>query len=98
MTNPIVLDTPIRFWKCPSCGTTDRTQRAEAHTQFHPCPSLGSVVIPLVEVHDIDDRPAARQVVVQSEFGYESAAIRTERIDGSNDLTVFPQPAVGSIL
>jgi hypothetical protein len=97
MTNPVIVDAPIRLWKCPSCGTTDRTQRADVHTQFHACLALGSVVIPLVEVQDLDDRPSARQVSVQSEYGYESAAIRTERLDGSNDLTVFPQPAVGSI-
>jgi hypothetical protein len=86
----LILEAPVRFWKCPSCGITDRTQKAEVHTQFHNCPALGGVSIPLVEVHDIDDDPRARQIAVQG-------AIRTERMDGSNDLTVFPRPALGEI-
>lgn len=92
----VFLDAPVRYWKCPSCGVTDRTQRSDVHTQFHPCPAMGRVTIPLVEVRDVDDRPAGRQVAVQSEFGYQTAAIRTERMDGSNDVTVFPQPAIAT--
>jgi hypothetical protein len=91
-----ILEAPVRFWKCPSCGITDKTQRPDVHTQFHPCPALGNVTIPLVEIPKLDDRPKARQVVVQSEYGYERAAVRTERLDGSNDVTVFPQPAVAT--
>lgn len=91
-----LLEAPIRFWKCPSCDKVDRTQRSDVHTQFHDCPALGGVSIPLVEVQDLDDKVKARQVSVQSEYGYETASIRTERIDGSNDVTVFPRPAVAT--
>ena len=97
MTNPIVLEAPVKFWKCPSCETTARTQRADFHQEFHACPALGNMNIPLVEVNDPDDNPRSRQVAVQSEFGYETSSVRTERMDGSNDVTVFPQPAVGTI-
>ena len=89
-----VLEAPVRWWKCPSCGATDRTQRADVHTQFHGCPALGGVSIPLAEVDDLDDKPAARQVIVASEFDHGMASVRTEREDGSNDLTVFARPAV----
>ena len=92
-----LLDIPVRWWRCPSCGVTDRTQRADVHTQFHPCPAMGNVSIPLVEVASPDDVPKARQVAVQSEYGYETAAVNTERLDGSNDCTVFPLPAVATI-
>jgi hypothetical protein len=93
MTQPILLDVPVRFWKCPSCPTVDRTQRVDVHTQYHNCPALGGAAIPLVEVHDIDDDPRARQILVPSQVGPGNAAVRTERMDGSNDCTVFPQPA-----
>ena len=91
---PLVLDAPVRFWKCPSCQTVDRTQKAEVHTQFHDCPALGGISIPLVEVTDPDEKPKARQLAVQSEYGYERAAVLTERMDGSNDCTVLPNPAL----
>ena len=51
-----VLEAPIRYWKCPSCLTVDRTQRADVHTQFHDCPALGNAAIPLVEVSDPDEK------------------------------------------
>jgi hypothetical protein len=86
----ILLDAPVRFWKCPSCGIADRTQQAEVHTQFHDCPAFGGASLPLVEVHDPDDRPRARQIAVDG-------AVRTERLDGSNDCTVFPAPAVATV-
>lgn len=89
----MLLDAPVRFWRCPSCSTVDKTQRADVHTQFHDCPALGGLNVPLVEVQDSDDRPKARQLEVQSEYGYETASVLTERMDGSNDCTVFPQPA-----
>ena len=92
---PVVLEAPVRFWKCPSCQTVDRTQKAEVHTQFHTCPAMGDISIPLVEVSDPDDKPRARQVAMQSEYGYDTASIVTERMDGSNDCTVFPAPARG---
>ena len=83
----VLLDAPVRWWKCPSCRKEDRTQKAEVHTQFHDCPALGGLNIPLVEVHDLDDKVKARQLATEG-------AVRTERMDGSNDCTVFPNPAV----
>ena len=91
-----LLEPPIRVWKCPSCGVTDRTQRADVHTQFHNCPAIGGACIPLVEVHDVDDKPNGRQLIVPSEVGPGMASVRTERGDGSNDTTVFAQPAVAT--
>lgn len=90
-----LLDAPIRLWKCPDCSILDRTQRPDVHTQFHNCPALGGISVPLVEVKSFDEKPKARQVVVESEYSHDTAAVRTERMDGSNDVTVFPQPAVG---
>lgn len=89
-----ILDAPVRLWECPACYKQDRTQRADVHTQFHECPAMGGVSIPLAEVRAFDEKARARQVAVQSEYGYETASIRTERMDGSNDVTVFPRPAV----
>ena len=93
----VLLEAPIRWWKCPSCGTEDRTQKAEVHTQFHPCPALGGVSIPLVEVHDLDDRVKARQLPVANEVDGNTSSIRTERLDGSNDVTIFPYAAEATL-
>jgi hypothetical protein len=85
-----LLEAPIRFWKCPSCLVTDQTQLAQPHTQFHDCPAFGGAGIPLVEVRDVDALVRARHLSVEG-------AVRTERLDGSNDVTVFPSPAVATI-
>ncbi len=90
-----ILEPTIRYWRCPACDGVDRTERTDCH--LHACPALNGLTVPYVEVQNPDDDPRARQVVVQSEFGYETSSVRTERMDGSNDVTVFPQPAVGSI-
>jgi hypothetical protein len=94
-----LLPAPVRWWRCPSCGVTDRTERADVHTQFHPCPALGGVTVPLVEVRRADDRPDGRHLIVPREdySGNDTAgpiaAIRTERGDGSNDCTVLAPTA-----
>jgi hypothetical protein len=94
---PALLEAPVRYWKCPSCDITDRTQQAGVHTQFHSCPALGNVNIPLVELRRQDAKPDGRQVVVNREDGPGVASIRTERGDGSNDCTVFaPTASVSS--
>ncbi len=96
----LLLNPVVRWWRCPSCNVTDRTERSDAHTQFHSCIALGGVTIPLVEVADPDARPDGRQLVVEREdyAGHASpiAAIRTERGDGSNDCTVFVPTATSS--
>jgi hypothetical protein len=90
-----ILEAPVRWWKCPACGKGDRTQNPDVTAvQFHECPALNNVAIPLVEVKDLDANPHARQILVPSEYGPGSASVRTERLDGSNDCTVFPGPAV----
>lgn len=92
----LILDAPVRYWKCPSCRLTDRTQRPDVHTQFHECPALAGASIPLAEVSDPDDKPDAHHVVVQRNDGPEVASILTERGDGSNDCTVFAPAATAT--
>jgi hypothetical protein len=94
MSGAFVLKAPVRWWKCPSCDKVDRTQNPDmSAVQFHNCPALAGMSIPLVEVKDPDAKARARQVAVESEYGYQTAAVRTERLDGSNDTTVFPGAA-----
>jgi hypothetical protein len=97
----LVLEPPVRYWKCPSCLLVDRTQRSDVHTQFHNCPALGNVAIPLIEVSDPDAKPQGRHVVVQREdyagSSDPTAAISTERPDGSNDITVLAETATVTI-
>ena len=90
---PVIFEAPVRYGKCPSCLTVDIIP-PDTTTHFHNCPALGDISIPLVEVADPDDKPRARQVQVQSEYGYDTASVLTERMDGSNDCTVFPNAAI----
>lgn len=94
--NVPILSVPIRYWNCPECGKTAQTQIAEVHVEFHDCPEFGNAGLPLVEVRYSDDTAHARQIAVPSEYGFGTAAIRTERLDGSNDVTVFPLPAIAT--
>lgn len=90
------LKPPTRWWKCPSCQLVDKTERHDVHTQFHNCAALNGMNIPLVEVADHDARADARQLVIPREDAPGMAAVRTERGDGSNDVTVFAQTAVST--
>lgn len=94
----MILDVPVRWWHCPACDLRDRTQQPGVHTQFHNCPAVGGVAIPLVEVGGPDRHADGRHVVVMREdYAGDAdpvAAIRTERGDGSNDVTVLA-PAAG---
>ncbi len=62
---------------------------------------MGLASIPLIEVETPDSRPDGRQLTVEREdyAGSSSplAAIRTERGDGSNDVTVLAPTAAMSI-
>ena len=91
--NTPIIPAPIRKWKCPACGAEDVTQRHDVHTQMHNCPAVGGLGIPLIEVRHLDDKPDGRQVIVPREDNGRVAAVRTERGDGSNDCTVFPDAA-----
>lgn len=88
-----LLAAPVRNWRCPACGLGDRTQKHEPHTQMHPCPALGHLNIPLIEVHDMDDRPDGLQVLVSREDNGLVGAVRTEHGDGRVDCTVLAPTA-----
>lgn len=93
-----LLQPPVRYWACPSCGTRDRTQNAPVEgigyvQQFHPCPAFSNASIPLIEVPTPDAKPDGRQVAVLREDDGTVASIRTEHGDGSNACTVFAPTA-----
>ena len=99
-----LLEPVERWWRCPSCDTVDRTARYDAHTQMHNCAGLNGLSVPLVEVPSQDTRPYAAQIPVEredyigSEIGASRiSAVRTERGDGSNDVTVLVPTANLSI-
>lgn len=96
-----LLDAPVRYWRCPSCGLLDRTEKPEIHTQMHECPALGGIAIPLSEVKGPDSDLKARHVPVMREDYAGDAnpltAVRTERMDGSNDCVVFPETAAMTV-
>lgn len=44
-----LLSVPRRNWYCPNCHATATTQRPEVHTEFHICPKLGMMAVPMAE-------------------------------------------------
>lgn len=92
-----LLDAPVRNWACPACQ--EKTKTNDAGTPLHNCAGLNGLHAPFVEVHDIDDRPDARHLVLGREdyVGDSGAshimAVHTDHGDGSNDRTVFAPTA-----
>ena len=95
----VMLSAPVRYWGCPSCNQTARTEEARPHSRMHACAALDNMTVPLVEVACPWDTPDARHVVNAREdyIGHENAgpvmSVRTEHSDGSNDLTVYAPTA-----
>jgi len=85
----VLLDLPAHYWHCPACRFRDVTHRSDVHTQFHECKALMFSYIPMIEVASPDAIADGRQVIVLREDDGSLASIRTERGDGSNDVTVF---------
>jgi hypothetical protein len=95
-----VLLTPVvRYWRCPSCDLTVRIERSDIYTQFHPCPALDNVNLPLVEIQNPDDKPDGRHRLIEREdYAHDPtigrfASISTDHGDGSNDLAVLAPTA-----
>ena len=85
----------------------DKTQKHEPHTQMHNCSGLKGLSIPMIEVKSPRDDPSPtrhRHVVkpyegfmgsgAAEQYRPTTAAIVTERFDGSNDVTVTVGTAV----
>lgn len=92
---PILVAT--KRWSCPSCGLETVTQEAKPHVPMHPCPKMGGLVASFSEV---DAKQKTRHVMVEREDyvnnetvttvdGRPIMALRTEREDGSADVSVF---------
>lgn len=80
-----------------------RGMLAATQVPAHECGALGGVMLPLVAVSAPDEVPDARHVVVAREDYARSpsvsgvSAVRLERGDGSNDVTVLASPATLNI-
>lgn len=102
MTLPII-DAPVRWWRCPSCDVTSRTQRNDVHIQYHSCGAFNGLTMPLIETRDHDDKPDGIQRAVSREdyVGDEilnplagtTMSIVTEHGDGSSDCTIYAPTA-----
>lgn len=87
---------------CPSCGAEMMAAVVPNAVAHHACPRLGGLTVPLAVVGQ-----AVRHVVVEREDyvggsqgvamldGAAVSAVRVERPDGSNDVTIFAPTAVG---
>ena len=91
----VMLSAPVRWWRCPSCRITARTEKAGVFTEFHACRALGSINLPMLEVQHPDDEPDGCHVLVMREdYALHPddgpiAAINTVHGDGAQDCTVL---------
>lgn len=87
------LDVPVRRWHCPSCDTRDETRQPGPHTQFHNCPALNGLGVPLIEVRSHSAVADARLAPNLSDDDGSLSSISTLHGSGRVDCTVFPRPA-----
>lgn len=100
MSVPILDAT--RVWECPACQLRDRTSGPQTN-RYHPCPALGGLTAPMVDVTHHDLNPTAQrlrvidrddyvgsEIVTTTNTGRPAMAVDLERADGSNDRIVFP--------
>lgn len=100
----VILTPPKTWWKCPSCQTTDVTERADVHSRMHSCPAFNGVTLPMEQVLSPDSQTTSRHRKIEREdyIGDEvgvgrTMSISTDRPDGSNDLVVFAPTAAISV-
>lgn len=87
---------PEQRWECPNCPLTHVTSDSRPHTPYHECRGLRGLNAPFVpagtrarvEALEREDYVAGEMVQTDAE-GRPVMSIRTERWDGSNDLTVL---------
>ena len=98
---PVLLP-PVREWYCPNCGTTAQTNEARPHTQYHHCPKLRYVAIPLtsmpsvgtaakIELRQPEDYIGAQLVQFDGERRPIQSVVTTR--DNGNDVAVYPPTA-----
>lgn len=99
----VIIAAPVRRWYCPNCPAEDRTQNAQPHTRFHPCPGLRGILAPMVEVgtrakvyaRDREDYVGS-EIVTKDADGRPVMSVVTEREDGQ-DTAVFAPLATARI-
>lgn len=85
----MILNLPRKLWGCGNCETMSMTQRSDVHTEFHNCPGMGGLSVPMVEegvrakvsVNDREDYVNGDNVQVDGN-GRPVMSITVEREDG----------------
>lgn len=98
MRTPVL--TPVRRWHCPNCGKETVTRVSKVHTQFHPCPRLRGVDIPMVEAGvkakvellEWEDYIGKEKVQLDPERGRPIRSVVTTR-DNGQDVAVYAPTA-----
>jgi len=97
-----LLDAPeVKFWRCPSCGATER--QVAGITIAHRCPAHEFLTVPLAwvknptDVPDVVHRVIEREDYIGDSGGQRVMAVRLERADGSYDTNVYAPTAEHSL-
>lgn len=101
MSHLLLLDA-WQDWSCPNCWAHDRTRPIPPNaSRFHPCPGLHGLTAPLIragtdcKVYAVERGDYLGQAEQRcGDDGKPYTSVVTQRADGSNDLAVFPEPAV----
>lgn len=96
MAQPHILDVKPTYWACTDCPERLTTHNPEPHTPLHPCLSerMKGLSVPFQEVPSETAEPTGRQRIVMRDDKPDTiSSVITDRPDGSNDATVFPETA-----
>lgn len=98
-----ILQPPPRFWECPNCPVTDRTEGGTAN-RYHTCSGLAGLSAPLVPAGSrcsvtarVREDYVGSEIVQRDGDGRPIMSVVTERWDGSNDCAVFAPTAHGEM-
>lgn len=98
MTTAVPLLYREQRWECPNCDQTAVTREARPHTEFHSCPGIGLLSVPMVpagtrckvEALDRDDYVGRDVVQTIPETGRPVMAVRITRDDGEDRAVYAP--------
>lgn len=99
----------VSKWECPLCRKEDftdgrRLKSGEVASRFHPCPSLGLMLTPMIPAGTKAKITAnergdyvGKEIIQTDAYGRPIMSITVERPDGSNDTVVFAPTSVMNV-
>jgi len=90
----------VHHWYCPACHKEATTTETRAHTEFHRCPRMRGLEVPMVpagtkaklEVREWEDYVGKEKVQLDPERGRPVRSVITTR-DNGQDVAIYAPTA-----